>query len=183
MVWVCPPHTSMNLYWRPGSHSAAIFAASARALSASRNSSTKRIVRTLLLDQRLAQCRDLVLIRLADALEELHGRGRLGLVDLGQGEADVDQHPLARLGRVIGQQPDVDQPPDAADVHLGEDAMVGVHFDDLARYGQAHVAPAALGAPGAPGKSWSELPGSGQWRRTGPRRGSRCCPARPSSRP
>src|SRR6266571_8061393 len=27
MVWVCPPHTSMNLYCRPGSHSEAIWAA------------------------------------------------------------------------------------------------------------------------------------------------------------
>src|SRR5215510_13459318 len=44
IVWVCPPHTSISLYWRPGSHSAAIFAASAWAFSASRNSSTNRIV-------------------------------------------------------------------------------------------------------------------------------------------
>jgi hypothetical protein len=42
MVWVWPPHTSMNLYWRPGWHRAAIWAASAWAFSASRNSSTKR---------------------------------------------------------------------------------------------------------------------------------------------
>src|SRR5215469_11521908 len=37
----------MSLYCRPGSHSAAILAASARAWSASRNSSTKRIAGTL----------------------------------------------------------------------------------------------------------------------------------------
>ena len=34
MVCVCPPHTSISLYWRPGWHSAAIFAASACAISA-----------------------------------------------------------------------------------------------------------------------------------------------------
>ena len=43
MVWVCPPHTSMNLYCLPGSHSAAICVASARAMPASRNSSTNLI--------------------------------------------------------------------------------------------------------------------------------------------
>src|ERR1700722_4325872 len=102
MVWVCPPHTSMSLYWRPGSHRAAIFAASAWALSASRNSSTNRMVCTLLprekalFDQGVAQRRDLVFVGLADAFQELHGRRGLGFVDLGQGEADVDQHPLAR---------------------------------------------------------------------------------------
>src|SRR5690606_30681029 len=42
MVWVWPPHTSMNRYWRPGSHSCAIRAASPRAFAASRYSSTNR---------------------------------------------------------------------------------------------------------------------------------------------
>src|SRR5580692_6378652 len=99
MVWVCPPHTSMSLYWRPGSHRAAIFAASACALSASRNSSTNRIA-ALLFDPRVLQGGQLVLVGLADPLQEgQRGRG-LVLVDLGQGEPDVDQHPLAGLRRV-----------------------------------------------------------------------------------
>src|SRR5689334_1435777 len=111
MVWVWPPHTSMNLYRRPGSHRPAIFAASARALSASRNSSTNRIA-ALLQDLGVAEGRDLVLVRLADALEELHGRPRLVLVDLGEREADVDQHPVARPHRLLRQQADVDHPLD-----------------------------------------------------------------------
>src|SRR6516164_1964048 len=141
MVWVCPPHTSMSLYCRPGSHSAAILAASARALSASRNSSTNRIIRPLLFDQRLAQRGDLVLIGLPDALEELHRRRRLGFVDLRQGEADMDEHPLTRLGRVVGEQAYVDHPLHAAHGYLGEVRLLGVDFDYLTRYAQAHVTP------------------------------------------
>src|SRR5580658_8061389 len=151
MVWVCPPHTSISLYWRPGSHSAAIFAASARALSASRNSSTNRIVRTLLFDQRSFDQRlfdqrcpqrgDLVVVGLPDALEEFHRGRRLPLVDLGQGEADVDQHPFAGYRRIVDEQADVDHPPDAADVHLGQIGLLRVKFDDLTGYAEAHVTP------------------------------------------
>src|SRR5712672_2996390 len=115
MVCVCPPHTSMSLYCRPGSHSPAIFAARARALSAERNSSTKRITAPLL-DLGCLEGFQLVRVGLADALQELQ-RGRcLSLVDLGQGEAHMDEHPLAGLGQVVGQQADVDHPPDPADV-------------------------------------------------------------------
>src|SRR6516225_9109472 len=168
MVWVCPPHTSISLYWRPGSHSAAIFAASARALSASRNSSTNRIMPTLLLllDQGCLQRRDLVLVGLPDALEELHGRGRLLLVDLRQGEADVDQHPFARYRRVVGKQPDVDHPPHSAHVHLGQVGLFRVKLDDLTGYAEAHVRPPPRSAARAPDKSWSALPGSGAPRTT-----------------
>src|SRR4029079_13973855 len=118
-MWcVCPTPPSISVYWRPGSHSAAIFAASAWALSASRNSSTNRIVPTLLLlDHGCLQRRALVLVSLPGALEELHGRGRLLLLDLGQGEADVDQHPLAGGRRVVGEEPDVDHPPQPHAVH------------------------------------------------------------------
>src|SRR4051794_27827719 len=100
MVWGWPPHTSMNLYSRPGSHRLVILADSARALSASRNSSTNRMC-FLLEDLGLPQRGDLVLVGLADALEELHRRLRLVLVDLGQREADVDQHPVTRLDRLL----------------------------------------------------------------------------------
>src|SRR3984885_3205569 len=107
MVWVCPPHTSMILYCRPGSQSAVIFADSACALSASRNSSTNRIGQ-LLFDPRVLQGGQLVLVGLADSLQEGQCRRGLVLVDLGQGEPDVDEHPLAGLGRIIGEQADVD---------------------------------------------------------------------------
>ena len=53
-------------------------------------------------------------------------RGRLLLVDLRQGEADVDQHPLARYRRIVGEQADVDHPPNPAHVHLGQVGLLGV---------------------------------------------------------
>src|SRR5579875_2171559 len=117
MVWVWPPHTSMILYRRPGSASAAIFAASAWAFSASRNSSTNLIVTTLpSLDLRFGQRGELV---------------GIGLVDLRQREADVDEHPVAGLRRGIREQPDVDHPPDPADVHLGQVGLFRQELDDL----------------------------------------------------
>src|SRR3954469_21850398 len=99
MVWVCPPHTSMNLYCRPGSQREAMRADSARAFSASRNSSTNRM-QPPLLDRGAGQGGQLLVVGLADALQELEGGGRLLLVDLGEGEADVDQNPIAHHGPV-----------------------------------------------------------------------------------
>jgi hypothetical protein len=52
--------------------------------------------------------------------------GRLSFVDLRQGEADVNQHPLAGDRRIIFEQADVDQPPDAAHVHLGQIGFIRV---------------------------------------------------------
>ena len=43
--------------------------------------------------------------------------------------------------RVVGEQADVDQPPDAADVHLGQVGLVRVKLDDLTGYAEAHVPP------------------------------------------
>src|SRR4029450_2516419 len=104
MVWVWPPHTSMNLYWRPGSHRAAVLAASAWAVSASRDSAATHPAaqpppRALLslLDLGVGQGGQLVGVGLADPLEEVEGGLGLLLVDLGQGEGDGDQHPVAPL--------------------------------------------------------------------------------------
>src|SRR6266516_5727695 len=138
MVCVCPPHTSMNLYWRPGSHSSVIRAARACALSASRNSSTNRMAPPLL-DPRFGEGGELVGVGLPDALQELQrGRG-LAFVDLGQGEADVDEHPLTGLGQVVGEQADVDHSPDAADVHPGQVRLVREELHHLTWYAEAHV--------------------------------------------
>src|SRR5919108_1362180 len=120
MVWVWPPHTSISLYCRPGSHRPAIWAASAWAFSASRNSSTKRTAAAPLLDLGLGQRGQLVGVGLADALQELQGRPGLVLVDLGQGEADVDEDPVAGPQRLLLQQADVDRPLDPAHVDLGQ---------------------------------------------------------------
>src|SRR5918996_2255139 len=168
MVWVWPPHTSMNLYWRPGSHRAAIWAASAWAFSASRNSSTKRTLGLLpLLDLGVGQGGQLVGVGLADPLEKIEGGLGLLLVDLGQGEADVDQHPVARLQLLVLEQADVDRPADPAHVHLGQIGAIVHQLDDLTRDAQTHALP-----PGG----W--LPGSARHRRRSRGRGRR----RPSRR-
>src|SRR4051794_36659047 len=125
MVWVWPPHTSMNLYSRPGSHRAAIIDASAWALSASRYSSTNLIAAPSSLDPGFHQGVQLVLVGLADALQELQRRLGLGLVDLAEREADVDQDPVAWLDDLVLQQADVDRPLDPADVDLGQVGPVG----------------------------------------------------------
>src|SRR5919108_237893 len=114
-----PSQGTTNLYWRPGSHRPAILAASAWALSASRNSSTKRTGNPLF-DLGLGEGGELVGVRLADPLEELQRGPGFVLVDLGQGEADVDEHPVARLQRLALQQADVDDPLGAAHVDLGK---------------------------------------------------------------
>src|SRR5919107_1334852 len=112
MVWVWPPHTSMNRYARPGSHSSAIRADRASARWASRNSSTKRILCSLvdrgrsLVDGRFGERAQLVRVGLAHTVEVGQRCGRLLLVDLRHGEADVDQHPVAR--RDVVEQADVD---------------------------------------------------------------------------
>src|ERR1700754_5327409 len=128
----------MNLYSRPGSHRLVILADSARALSASRNSSTNRM-RRLLNDLGVAQRRDLVVVGLTDALEELHRGPRLRFVDLGQREPDVDEHPVAGLDALLGHQPDVDGPLDAADVDLGQVRPVGEDLDHFSWNAEAHV--------------------------------------------
>src|SRR5690606_22381954 len=125
MVWVWPPHTSMNRYWRPGSHSRAIRAASARAFAASRYSSTNRTRPPLgdaaleLLDAGVPQGVQLVGVRLTDAGQETQRRPGLRLIQLGHREPDVDQDPVTRPRRLVGQQPDVHRPAHPADLHPG----------------------------------------------------------------
>src|SRR5882757_7576514 len=138
MVWVCPPHTSMNLYCRPGSHSSAIRADSTRAFSASRNSSTNLIDRSSLAQVGLGERDELVGVGLAHALEHPDRMGRLRLVDLGQGEPDVDQDPVAGLQLLVLQQADVDHAFDAGNADHREVLAVGQQLDDLTRYAEAH---------------------------------------------
>src|SRR5579885_2784048 len=118
----------MNLYCRPGSHSEAIRAASARAVSASRNSSTKRIPASFL--------------RRPSSIDAGFGQrgGRLLFVDLRQREPDVDQHPVALPDLLSLQQADVDRPPDPAHVDLGQVGPVGIQLHHLARNAEAHQA-------------------------------------------
>src|SRR6266545_3050797 len=137
MVWVWPPHTSMSLYCLPGWQRPAILAASAWAFSASRNSSTKRTAFPLL-DLGLRQGDQLVGVGLADPLQELECGLGLVLVDLGEREADVDQHPVARRQCLTLEQADVDRPLYPTDVHLGQVGPVRQQLHHLTRDPKAH---------------------------------------------
>src|ERR1044072_5102735 len=137
MVWVCPPHTSMNLYSRPGSHRLVILADSARAFSASRNSSTN-FMATPSDDLRVAQRGDLVVVGLPDAFQEVHGGLRLRFVYFGQCEPDVDQHPVTRLDALLGDEPDVDRALHAADIHPRQIRAVRKDLDHLTGDTEAH---------------------------------------------
>ena len=79
----------------------------------------------------------------AHRLEQLERRGRLGLVDHGDREPDVDQDPVT--GPEIVEEADVDGAPDPGNVDSGE--LVGLvdDFHDLAGDGQAHSDPPKLG--------------------------------------
>src|SRR5262249_53282018 len=98
MVWVCPPHTSMNLKCSSGPPARARVAMapnSLRAAAGSRNSSTKRITVSFALEDRGGvEGLDLVGVGVAESLDRGQCQQRLGLVDLGHREPDMHQHPL-----------------------------------------------------------------------------------------
>src|SRR5580704_13919819 len=110
MVWVWPPHTSMNLKDSPADRSP-MRPIRARAATGSRYSSTNRMSasyrpgRPLLdpfgNDPRSIQGVELVGIRGPHHAERVQGHRRLHLVDLGHGEANVDQHPVADTDRLV----------------------------------------------------------------------------------
>src|SRR5690348_9012193 len=96
MVWVCPPHTSMNLN-SSGPASCVMRPTSARAVAGSRYSSTKRTIFPLGIDSRGPQGIELVPVGLPHELEGSQRQVGLPLVDLRHGEAHVDQHPVASV--------------------------------------------------------------------------------------
>src|ERR1700730_2880200 len=162
MVWVCPPHTSMNLYCRSGSHSAAIRVDNAWAKSPSRYSSTKRI-RILLSDGGCRQGGQLLGVGVADVLQEPQSGLGLGFVDFGQCEPDMDQDPVAGLEVLVLEQTDIDGPAYAAHVHPGQVGLIGQDLQDLSRNTKAHGGhPPVVGtAPrGVSGCGWT-WPSSG----------------------
>src|ERR1019366_1021397 len=73
-------------------------------------------------------------------LEKPEGGPRLVLVDLGEREADVDQHPVAGGGTGLAdvQERDVDGAPHARDLDGGETVDLIHHLDDLSWNRQAH---------------------------------------------
>src|SRR4051794_16777550 len=94
-------------------------------------------------DHALPELVQLLLVLGAHLLEQAARCERLLLVDLRDGEADVDQDPVAGAGaRALGvEQADVDVAADSRDVHPGQRVGRVDHFNDLARNGQAHPSP------------------------------------------
>src|SRR3954449_6796245 len=95
MVCVWPPHTSMNLNESPAA-SSVMCRTTARAATGSRYSSTKRMSDPRAGDgARRVESGQLVGVGAAHHAQRIEGHRRLGLVDLGHGEPDVDEHPVA----------------------------------------------------------------------------------------
>src|SRR3954469_15817724 len=119
MVWVCPPHTSMNLNSSSPARSV-MDRTSARAAAGSRNSSTNFIVLTPVLGD-LGRPERVHLVGVVAAHLDDLVEGQLGLllVDQRHGEAHVDQHPVADLEPLLGEQPDADLASHPADVDGG----------------------------------------------------------------
>src|SRR5574337_2039950 len=104
MVWVCPPHTSMNLNSSVPA-SSVMDLTSARAAAGSRNSSTNFIADTSFSgDLGGVEGVDLVDVVRAHLPDLVEGQSRLGLVDLGHCEPDVDQHPVPHPQPVLREQ-------------------------------------------------------------------------------
>ena len=105
MVWVWPPHTSMNLKWRSAPASSVMRGQHARAATGSRYSSTNLIGRRSPSSEHRPSRRR----ARAHQLQRRQRHRRLLLVDLRHGEADVDEHPVAELERLVLEQADVDR--------------------------------------------------------------------------
>src|SRR5215218_505147 len=83
-------------------------------------------------DRARPQVGELLLPRLSELLEERARRTCLVLVDLRHREADVDEHPVADLDRVVAvEQRDVDRATHARDVGLGDVVLAVDPFDEL----------------------------------------------------
>src|SRR6476620_6422535 len=129
MVWVCPPHTSMNLNSSLPASSVMDFT-NARAAAGSRNSSTNLIA---------LQRFDFVDVVGTHFLHLVERQCRLTLVDLRHRETDVYQHPVTDLQVVVGQQAHADVSPDAVDVDLGQGLFGVDDVDHLPRYPKTHL--------------------------------------------
>src|ERR687893_1282463 len=88
----------------------------------------------------------LLLIFLADLLQGPQGGVRLGFIELGHGEAHVDEHPVPDLYPflIMMNQADVYVPPNSPYARLGQIDVLVDDLDYLARYPQTHVLPPSL---------------------------------------
>src|SRR5690242_2982987 len=141
MVWVWPPHTSMNLNSSPRA-SSVMDLTRARAAAGSRNSSTNFIPVTsfLLLSRDFGRVErvDLVHVVGAHLLHLIQRQLRLDLVDLRHCETDVHEHPVTDDETFFGEQSHTDRSLDAVHVHLGQ-MLFGVDdVDHLTGYPQTH---------------------------------------------
>src|SRR5664280_1768523 len=127
MACVWPPQTSISASSRPGGIVSASSAASARASSPERNSSTYLMRPSRGAFPARADLRLLALVGLAHVTEELQRLSRLFLVEAVEREADVHEHPLAHL-RLALEQRTGDDAAHAADLGLGR---LGAGVDDL----------------------------------------------------
>src|ERR1700728_4918626 len=118
MVWVWPPHTSMNLKWSgPLPAKCSMAASSLRAAAGSRNSSTNFII-VPLHNRRRGEGFDFGGVGLTQLLDSGQGEQRLGLVDLGHREPDMDQYPVVGLRHIAFQQSHADRALHPADIDL-----------------------------------------------------------------
>src|SRR6476660_3813468 len=140
MVWVCPPHTSMNLNSSLPASSVMDFT-NARAAAGSRNSSTNLIALQPFQsgDFRRIERFDFIDVVGTHFLYLVERQCRLTLVDLRHRETDVYQHPVTDLQDVVGQQAHADVSPDAVDVDLGEGLFGVDDVDHLPRYPKTHL--------------------------------------------
>src|SRR4029077_11319781 len=92
------------------------------------------------LDHARFQLLELLFIVGAHSLEQIARRKRLVLIDLRNREADMDQHPVARLGgvAVLVQEPDVDVALDPGDIDLRGPILDVADLDDLAWDRETH---------------------------------------------
>src|SRR5882757_7803933 len=142
MVWVCPPHTSMNLKWscKPSWPPAkcSMAPSSLRAAAGSRNSSTN-FISVPSDNRRRVEGVEFGRIGVAELLDGRQGQQCFGLVDLGHRESDVDQYPVVSFGHVVGQQPHADGALHSTDVDLRQIVCGIGDLNDPARNPKAHI--------------------------------------------
>src|ERR671910_753020 len=114
----------------------------------------------------------LLLVFLADLLQGPQGGVRLGFIELGHGEAHVDENPVPDFYPllIVMNQADVYVPPNPTHLRLGKIDIFVQDLDYPARYPQTHASatpfpqrtwpPAPLGPMRAP-RRWSAPSGAG----------------------
>src|ERR1700737_294900 len=144
MVWVWPPHTSMNLKWSapsPVPAKCSIATTSLRAAVGSRNSSTNFMSFPAPSDDR-RRIEGFYFggVGVAELLDGRQREQRFGLVDLGHREAHVHQHPVVGFGHLVFQQPHRNGALHTVDVDLRQIIFSVGDLDDPPRDSQTHFA-------------------------------------------